>query len=218
MAMIDYGAVVIKNGVAINKNMFFMNMLAAVGWTDKRRIRHEDCEVFTDPDPLLAESNCEYCNRAKFKVCNSAVDGEYRLPIADCHGEALPDRTPHIDNNYFAYVGDQHFTAAFYKNTAVLLVDGVEKWYFWGMDDKADRNRKSRWFECGGVRIHLKEISDRVHYMSFQYKGDFYNIIYGYGIDAFPETWHKIKNRYLGKVNARKVDNLYRRLLNGEFR
>lgn len=29
--MIDYGAVVIKNGEVINKNIFFMNMLSA-GW------------------------------------------------------------------------------------------------------------------------------------------------------------------------------------------
>ena len=52
MAMIDYGAVVIKNGKVINKNMFFMNMLEAVGWVDKRRIRHEDCDVFTAPMSL----------------------------------------------------------------------------------------------------------------------------------------------------------------------
>ena len=59
MAMIDYGAVVIKNGKVINKNMFFMNMLEAVGWVDKRRIRHEDCDVFTDPDLMIAQSNCD---------------------------------------------------------------------------------------------------------------------------------------------------------------
>lgn len=218
MAMIDYGAVVIKNGVAINKNTFFMNMLEAVGWTDKRRIRHEDCNVFTDADPLLAESNCEFCHRAKFKVCNSKVDGEYKVPIADCHDEPLPDRTHYIDHNYFAYVGDQHFTAAFYKNVVAFVVDGVEKFRLYGMDENYGRTRKSMCFECGGVQIHLREIDDRVHYMHFQYEGDFYHVIYGYGIDPFPRTWHKVKNRYLGKKTARKVDNLYRRLLSQEFK
>lgn len=218
MAMIDYGAVVIKNGKVINKNIFFMNMLEAVGWTDKRRIRHEDCDVFTDPDPMIAESNCEFCNRAKFKTVTSKVDGECRVPIEDCHGEPLPDKTRYIDHNYFAYVGDHHFTAAFYKFEAVLLIDKAEKRYIWGMDDATTRNRKSKWFECGGVNIHLKEITERSHLMSFQYKGDFYNIIYGYGIDSNPEIWHKIKNRYLGKKGARKVDNLYRKLLGSDFR
>lgn len=218
MAMIDYGAVVIKNGKVINRNIFFMNMLEAVGWTDKRRIRHEDCNVFTAPNPMHSESNCEFCNRAKFKTVTSEVDGEYRIPIEDCHGESLPDQTPHIDHNYFAYVGDHHFTAAFYKFTSVILVDGVEKKYMWCLDDATTRNRKSKRFECGSVNIHLKEISDGTYHMSFQYKGDFYNIIYGYGIDNYPEVWHKIKNRYLGKKEARKVDNLYRRLLGGDFR
>ena len=174
MAMIDYGAVVIKNGKVINKNMFFMNMLEAVGWVDKRRIRHEDCDVFTDPDLMIAQSNCEHCSRAKFRVFD---DGE-KIPIEDCHGEPLPDKTPHIDHNYFAYVGDQHFTVAFYKYTSIILVDKAEKKYMWCLEDATHRKHKSKRFECGGVNIHMKEISDDVYHMSFQYKGDFYNIIY----------------------------------------
>ena len=59
MAMIDYGAVVIKDGKVMNKNLLFWDMLDAVGWVDQRRIRHEDCDVFTDPNPLHARSNCE---------------------------------------------------------------------------------------------------------------------------------------------------------------
>lgn len=213
MAMIDYGAVVIKNGKVVNKNMFFMNMLEAVGWVDQRRIRHEDCDVFTDPSPLIAQSNCDYCNRARFKI----IQGNEKMTIVDCHGEPLPDKAPHIDKNYFAYVGDQHFTVAFYKYTSIILVDGVEKKYMWCLD-ATTRNRKSKCFECGGVKIHLKEISGDVYHMSFQYKGDFYNIIYGCGIDSSPRVWHKVKNRYLGKRVARKVDNLYRRLIGDEFK
>ena len=214
MAMIDYGAVVIKNGKVINKNMFFMNMLEAVGWVDKRRIRHEDCDVLTDPDLMIAQSNCEHCSRAKFRVFD---DGE-KIPIEDCHGEPLPDKTPRIDHNYFAYVGDQHFTVAFYKYTSIILVDKAEKKYMWCLEDATHRKHKSKRFECGGVNIHMKEISDDVYHMSFQYKGDFYNIIYGCGIDSSPKIWHKVKGRYLGKKVARKVDNLYRRLLGSEFR
>lgn len=218
MAMIDYGAVVIKNGKVVNKNMFFMNMLEAVGWVDQRRIRHKDCNVFTDPDPLLAQSNCEHCNRAKFRIIPDPVEGDEKIPVADCHGEPLPDKIPHIDNNYFAYAGDQHFTVAFYKYTSIILVDGVEKKYMWCLDDVTTRNRKSKRFECGGVNIHMKEISDDVYHMNFQYKGDLYNIVYGCGIDSSPRVWHKVKYRYLGKRVARKVDNLYRRLLGDEFK
>ena len=88
----------------------------------------------------------------------------------------------------------------------------------WCLEDATHRKHKSKRFECGGVNIHMKEISDDVYHMSFQYKGDFYNIIYGCGIDSSPKIWHKVKVRYLGKKVARKVDNLYRRLLGSEFR
>jgi len=217
MAMIDYGAVVIKNGEVINKNIFFMNMLASVGWTDRRRIRHADCNVFTDPDPLLAESNCAHCNRAKFRQYSDPRYGEQKELIADCCGEPLPDKTSCIDGNYYAYAGDPHFTVAFYKYSSVIYVDGREKWYLWCMDDKLDTNRKSLWFRFGGVRIHLKEVSDCVYHMSFVHDGDAYHIIYGYGIDPFPKTWHRVKVRYLGKRTAKRVDNLYRRLIPGGF-
>ena len=73
MAMIDYGAVVIKDGKVMNKNLLFWDMLDAVGWVDQRRIRHEDCDVFTDPNPLHARSNCEECNRAKLKKYTDPV-------------------------------------------------------------------------------------------------------------------------------------------------
>lgn len=218
MAVIDYGAVVIKNGVVVNKNIFFMNMLASVGWTDRRRIRHDDCNVFTDPDPLLAESNCAHCNRAKFRTYSDPQYGEQKELTADCQGEPLPDKTRYIDGNYFAYAGDSHFTVAFYKYSSVIYVDRQEKWYLWCMDDKFDRNRKSLWLSLGGVRIHLKEISDRVYHMSFVHNGDSYHIIYGYGIDTSPTVWNKVKTRYLGKRTARRVDNLYSRLILGGFR
>lgn len=217
MAMIDYGAVVIKNGEVINKNTFFMNMLSAVGWVDHRRIRHPDCNVFTDPDPLLAESNCACCNRAQFRKYIDPQLGEQRELIADCRNEPLPDKTGYIDHNYFAYAGDPHFTVAIYKYSAVICVDGREKYYLWCMDDKAGRNRKSLRLRFGGVSLHLKEIEDRVYHMSFQSNGDCYHIIYGYGIDPFPATWHRIKVRYLGKRTAKRVDNLYRRVIPGGF-
>lgn len=217
MAMIDYGAVVIKNGKAINKNIFFTNMLASVGWTDRRRIRHADCNVFIDPDPLLAESNCAHCNRAKFRRYLEPRDGEQKELIADCHGEPLPDKTSCIDGNYYAYAGDPHFTVAFYKYSSVIYVDGREKWYLWRMDDKFGTNRKSLRFSFGRVRIHLKEVSDRVYHMSFVHNGDTFHIIYGYGIDPYPKTWHRAKTRYLGKRTAKRIDNLYRRLIPGGF-
>lgn len=213
MAMVDYGVVAIKNGKVINAGIFFMNMLTAVGWVDYKRIRHDDCNCFDDPDPLLARSNCYYCNRAQRE--KEHIDGEAETVtrlIADCHGEPIEPASEHIDGNYFAYVGDEHLTLAFYKQRCYIMVDKSMQFEMWGIDNFLGC-RKSIHFEVAGVLFHLKHLADRVYYMHFHYKGDNYHIIYGYGIDSSKDIWDNCKVRYLGKRAARKVDNLYSRLI-----
>ena len=214
MAMVDYGVVAIKNGKVINDGMFFMNMLTAVGWVDQKRIRHDDCDCFDDPDPLLAKSNCYYCNKAQKEIVQyeNCEDTDAKL-IADCHGESIEPVSNHIDGNYFAYVGDEHLTLAFYKQHCLIMVDKVLQFEMWGIDNFLGC-RKSIHFEVAGVHFHLKHLDDRIYYMRFHYKGDNYHIIYGYGIDSSKDTWDNCKVRYLGKRAARKVDNLYARLIN----
>ena len=123
MAMVDYGVVAIKNGKVINDGLFFMNMLTAVGWVDQKRIRHDDCDCFDDPDPLLAKSNCYYCNKAQKEIVQyeNCEDTDAKL-IADCHGESIEPVSNHIDGNYFAYVGDEHLTLAFYKQHCLIII------------------------------------------------------------------------------------------------
>jgi len=214
MAMIDYGVVAIKNGKVINDGMFFMNMLTAVGWVDQKRIRHDDCDCFDDPDPLLAKSNCYYCNKAQKEIVQyeNCEDTDAKL-IADCHGESFESVSNHIDGNYFAYVGDEHLTLAFYKQHCLIMANKVLQFEMWGIDNFLGC-RKSIHFEVAGVHFHLKHLDDRIYYMRFHYKGDNYHIIYGYGIDSSKDTWDNCKVRYLGKRAARKVDNLYARLIN----
>lgn len=213
MAMIDYGVVAIKNGKVINDGMFFMNMLTAVGWVDQKRIRHDDCDCFDDPDPLLAKSNCYYCNKAQKEIVQyeNCEDTDAKL-IADCHGESFESVSNHIDGNYFAYVGDEHLTLAFYKQHCLIMANKVLQFEMWGIDNFLGC-RKSIHFEVAGVHFHLKHLDDRIYYMRFHYKGDNYHIIYGYGIDSSKDTWDNCKVRYLGKRAARKVDNLYARLI-----
>ncbi|WP_316685933.1 hypothetical protein [Ruminococcus bromii] len=214
MAMVDYGVVAIKNGKVINDGMFFMNMLTAVGWVDQKRIRHDDCDCFDDPDPLLAKSNCYYCNKAQKEIVQyeNCEDTDAKL-IADCHGESFESVSNHIDGNYFAYVGDEHLTLAFYKQHCLIMADKVLQFEMWGIDNFLGC-RKSIHFEVAGVHFYLKHLDDRIYYMRFHYKGDNYHIIYGYGIDSSKDTWDNCKVRYLGKRAARKVDNLYARLIN----
>lgn len=213
MAMIDYGAIVFKNGKFINKNQFFMRMEESVGWVDYPNIRTPDCDCF---DEYNGEkySNCHECPKAQFEMKSFEYEGEtetYRKTNADCLGEPInhPDK---INGNYFAYIGNKHLTLAIYKNMVNVCVDGKNVAEIWWNSEDNKHIHKSHYYTYGDITFHIKTIVNySVHLLSVCIDGDFYNVIFGYGIDSNMKTWNKIKNRYLGKRTARKVDNLIRK-------
>ena len=153
MAMIDYGAVVFKNGRQINHDMF-MDMQEAVGW------------------------------------------------------ESVPYK-----GNYFAYVGDRELTFCFYKHYCGVVVNGRQTQSLYGADcSYNDRGHMSYRGEANGIPYHIRNVGGRnVWLFSARYKGDTYNVIYGYGIDVDRKCWNRIKVRYLGRKASRAVDRLYTR-------
>ena len=146
--------------------------------------------------------------------------------MADCRGK--PIRTfNRIEGNYFAYAGDKDLTVVIYKYSAKILVDKKAVCVYWRCvkADESDINiyvplidifwmRKSVRFNAGGTTIRIKDIGKAcgVYHMSFYYKGDYYDIVYGYGIDPDMRLWNKIKNEYYVKADARKITNLYNRI------
>ena len=214
MAVIDYGAVLFKNGVQQNHEMF-MDMLKAVGWVDNPRIKYPDCDCFYDGyQPGAVFSNCEECPRAEW----IHVDGEtqsWDYVGADCRGNST-HVSGGIDGNYFVYVGDKHFTAVFYKNRAGFYEDGKRVSYWYGAESSYDR--QERWYHksarlvVGGVSIHIKEIAPNISWARFSYKGDHYDVVYGYGIDHDRNTWNEIKVSYLGRKCARLVDRVFNKI------
>ena len=157
MALIDYGAVLIKNGIFINDGLMFMDMEKSVG-----------CKI----------------------------DG--------------------MDEMYFVYAGDKEFIVAAYKMTLRVASNGElgPMWFTTRRDDEGYLDKKVMHEYYKGVHLTIKEVWHGVYHAKFTYKGDFYNIIYGHGIDPDFEVWGKVKVRYLGKKGAKKVDNLYKRLIN----
>ena len=204
--MIDYGAVVIKDGVIINENMFFMDMKSAVGWTDRERIRYEDCDFARDNGTYMV-SNCPECPRALIRVISDEY-GSYKQFLSDCRGNTLNGN--HIDGNYYAYVGDENFTVAFYKTHAVFCIDKRQELKVWGTRYDG-RQHKSARFTVGNTPIHIKNLGDYVFVMKFSYNGSNYTVIYGYGIDPDMEVWNRCKISYLGKKISKKVDKIYER-------
>lgn len=168
MAIIDYGAVLFKNGECQNKDEFFMNMQDAVGWCD-----------------MDAKGN---------------------------------DR---INGNYFAYAGDEHMTVAVYKGRLDVFVDRKPALELWGMTPDASwSSRMSYRFLLGGAEFCLRQVGkdNYVFWLQFSYKGDHYNIVYGYGIDPDFRVWNKVKVCYLGRRTSRRVDRLYQRFQRGKIK
>lgn len=205
MAMIDYGALVIRNGQIINKKQFFMSMKDAVGWDDAPPKRYNDC---TNTCEDTGESDCAFCH----KVITDA-DGRCK----DCHGNELPKYNPNrICGNFFAYVGDEKMTFCFYKCRMVILVGKqFYKEYWCGFDEFV--GRKSVHLSANGIDVRVRKVCPGIYWARFVYGGNHYNVIFGYGIDTNPRVWNSVKVRYLGKADSKSVDKLIYRLTKAPF-
>lgn len=116
----------------------------------------------------------------------------------------------HLSGNYFAFVGDKHLAAAFYKYFCRIKLDGEDVFELFGTRHEGE-DHKSLHFDVDCVHFHVKSFDGRIIWMRFSYRGDHYNVIYGYGIDPDFDVWNKTKVIYLGKKLSRKVDRIYGR-------
>jgi hypothetical protein len=226
MAMIDYGAIVKVNGKIVNENQFFMDMQKSVGWVDYPFIRYDDCDCIDGK-----WSNCSECPRAKFAHYTSSDNCEKSYCVADCRGNPII-RSDLINGNYFAYVGDEDFTVAVYKNYALFIsrdgsvhehCSGVYLWDSEPYEMSCTRmvRRFSIQTKSETVSIKIKQIDkylDRIVLMTFSYKGNKYELLYGYGIDSDKAIWDSIKYRYLRghKKTIKFVDKFWASNKGGE--
>ena len=211
MAMIDYGAILKVNGIIKNRNQFFMDMLEATGWVDNPRKRHEDC----DRIDKHGYSECDGCPRATRKHYSTEELGEWDMIVGDCHGQEIRYDNS-VDGNFFAYAGDEDFTVAVYKMRAVVINRNGLQCDEWG----SSWNRQMVCHhvintKTGPVHIKIKRIAEGEQlYMRFIYKGDVYELVYGYGIDSNQKTWNRIKHKYISNKNViRFVDNFWKESL-----
>ena len=204
MAMIDYGAILKKNGKIVNRNQFFMVMENAVGWSDNPRIKYEDCDC---EDRDIYGSYCYDCPRANF-IIHKFEDGieEWKEFVGDCRGNKPPQNP--IGGNWFAYAGDTEFVVGFYKQMVMTWYKGEQKihWLRWDYAGKY-----SIYIEVGGTKLHFKALSDNkdVYYGRFRYKGDLYEVVFGYGIDPDQSTWNRVKKIYCDKKTIKFVDKFW---------
>lgn len=202
--MIDYGALVFKNGKLINEGQFFMDMEASVGWVDVPNIRYDDCDCFYDDEGKKC-SDCANCLRAQ----KTGEETYYRV-VADCKG--VPIRPSNdINGNFFAYIGNKKLTLAFYKTVCNVYVDGMKVAELWGTrDDNGERHKVLRQ-KYGDIEAVIRSIAPCINVLSVKIDGDSYHVIYGYGIDSDLGVWNEQKVHYVGKTAAKNVDKLINR-------
>ena len=199
MAMIDYGAILKKNGKIVNRDEFFMDMETAVGWTDYPHVKYEDCDYIDEN----GYSDCQNCPRANREY---QAGGSYYWVVSDCRDIVLNSKP--MEGNWFAYAGDTELVVGFYKQMVMTWYKGEQKvhWLRWDYAGKY-----SIYIEVGGTKLHFKALSKYkdVYYGRFYYKGDLYEVVFGYGIDPTQSTWDRVKKTYCDKKTIKFVDKFW---------
>ena len=107
-----------------------------------------------------------------------------------------------IDGNYFVYAGDENLLMCFYKGSCVVVSNGVilgvystefkSETFF--LDEtkltisRLDNTYKKDEYDCKYRSYRFKA--------TWEYKGNKYECIYGYGIETYSDIWEEIRNRF----------------------
>ena len=165
MAFIDYGSVVKKNGKIIQKDSF-MNMKEAVGFTINKikQSYKDDWECWLEDD-----------NYNKIKLLKTPKHKDYNVKV---------------NGNYFSYIGDKDLLICIYKEQVTIISHGhILKNEYLGWFGNVKKYNLS--FEIAGVKFHIKRLFNENRYkMRFEYKGNLYEVLFGYGVDVNKKIWY----------------------------
>lgn len=104
-----------------------------------------------------------------------------------------------LDGNYFAYVGDEDCTLAFYKGQLVIAERYKEGTFRYHHEYFNCTNYTwSKWEDYAGEGLAKIKVTKRNGYYvcKWKYKGDNYKVYFGYGVDFhYYKKWH-IVNYY----------------------
>ena len=101
------------------------------------------------------------------------------------------------------YLGDRDFYVAIYKCGLHIFSHNEHIKVIYGLEDDSYYKGKKYSLKCvvKGVEFNIKRIDEgNRYYGSFSYKGDFYDFIYGYGVDTDIRYWYDKSNKAINKV------------------
>lgn len=198
MAAIDYGCVVIKNGIVQNPNIFYMDMKESVGWIDKEVTDESTYDELEDVmnGNYMGYIGDEDLTIAFYKLYERVHIGHVNIDSEIIKNIPEEDLMLYMSDNM---INDFNLSRKWYRS----------KCFFWG-EKWISKTFKINVPNYGIVEVHVKYISNPVKMLWMTYKGNHYRVIYGYGIDSNKRVWDKIKADYLGKKVSRKIDSIYR--------
>lgn len=108
-----------------------------------------------------------------------------------------------VDGNYFLFLGDRDLYIGIYKESITFFNDNYCLGRLRGLP-KEPYIKGKKYSHCEvvkGVEFNIKRIDEgNRYYCSFSYKCDFYEFIYGYGVDTDIEYWYDKNNKAMNKV------------------
>ena len=131
-----------------------------------------------------------------------------------------------LKGNYFAYIGDEDLTVAFYKTTMRIYrkkrpynVDGSDNGtVFFGFENFRHWKYWHDWFYIHDDLVDIKVYHRRLHdyyVCKMKYRGHKYKVAFGYGVDyEYYKKWHIIDYYgtpwYIIKDKIRRMHDLIR--------
>lgn len=187
MAMLDYGAVVKKNGKILpyaKDSYVFNNYSTLNGGT-----LHEEYE-----DMIWPGDN---------KMHKTLVKSEY---IGDESVREFDDGEHSVIHNYMSVVGDKDYLVATYKY--ILSICDSKKCLvedYFGVET-VNEHKMVKYLKAPFGTIKIKRVGQNATAIaSFTYKNDDYEILYGYGVDSEKFIFSKHAERWFNSKDLRKI-------------
>lgn len=197
MAMVDYGVIVLKDGVFVNKNFgLFRHMIDAIGC---------DIRVVTDEDGNPVDLDGNFFDYIGDKDMFIAFYRYQMVVVKDKKivwsfwGQDCDSQTRYFsEGNVTVELLDKNK----YKDEYKLDSETLQRYYN-DLDKNTIRRIMSKFARDRKVK-RFKKNSGRL-VVTWEYNGHKYKVIYGYGIDNQEEVWKDIRFKYDFTDNDRSV-------------
>ena len=116
--------------------------------------------------------------------------------------------TINIDGEFFSYIGDRELLLCIYKGSIYFIsneeIVRIQRDLWLNYDLPYELQKLE--FTINGVNFRIKRLAKNKHRykLRFSYKGDLYEVLYGYGVAAKKDYWSDVSPK-----EQRYIDNWF---------